>query len=87
MKESLHLSYTYRAEGKKFTYFVDLSNGGDMIDWIRLADQLGLAKVSSMCEMHLARHLKENRSGRENARLQELGQECLLRVINQLAEL
>jgi hypothetical protein len=27
-----------------------------MVDWIRLADQLGLRKVSSMCEMHLARY-------------------------------
>jgi len=34
---------------------VELSNGGDMVDWIRLADQLGLRKVSAMCEMHLAR--------------------------------
>lgn len=76
-----------RAQGKKFDYFVELSNGGDMVDWIRLADQIGLAKVSSICEMHLARHLKDNRSGRENTRLNELGQECLLRVINQLAEL
>lgn len=76
-----------RASGKKFDFFVALSNGGDMVDWIRLADQLGLAKVSRMCEMHLAKHLKENRSGRENTRLNELGQECLLRVINQLAEL
>lgn len=76
-----------RAHGKPFTFFVELSNGGDMVDWIRLADQLGLAKVSSMCEMHLAKHLKDNRSGRENTRLNELGQECLLRVINRLAEL
>ena len=76
-----------RAEGKRFSFFVDLSSGGDVVDWIRLADRLGLAQVSSVCEMHLARYLKENRTWRENVRLNELGQDCLLRVINKLAGL
>ena len=76
-----------RAEGRNFSYFVELSQGGDVVDWIRLADRLGLKRVSGACEMHLARYLKENRTWRENHRLNELGQECLLRVINRLAEL
>lgn len=76
-----------RASGKSFSYFVELSQGGNVVDSIRLADRLGLSKVSSVCEMHLAKYLKENRTWREDTRLNELGQECLLRVINKLAEL
>lgn len=76
-----------RAHKKKFDYFVQLSDGGDMIDWLSLTDQIGLPKIGGILEMHLAKHLKENRSGRENTRLSELGQECLLRVINRLAEM
>lgn len=76
-----------RSERKPFSFFVELTNGGDMVDWIRLSDQLGLKKAGSICEMHLARHLKENPHGQESARMQGLGQECLLRVINKLAQL
>lgn len=76
-----------RAHGRSFSYFVELSQGGDVVDWIRLADRLGLKLVSGVCEMHLARYLKDNRTWRGNTRLNELGQDCLLRVINKLAEL
>ena len=76
-----------RSDRKPFTYFIELSNGGDMVDWLRLTDSVGLKKAGSICEMHLARHLKENPGGQESARMHELGQDCLLRVINKLAQI
>ena len=76
-----------RSELKPFSFFVDLTHGGDMVDWIKLCDHLGLSKAGSVCEMHLARHLKDNPEGQEASRMHELGQDCLLRVINKLAQL
>lgn len=76
-----------RSEHRPFAFFADLSNGGDMVDWIKLCDHLGLKKAGSICEMHLVRHLKVSPEGQESSRMQELGQECLLRVINKFAQL
>lgn len=82
-----------RSEGKSFTFFVELSNGGDMVDWISLTDQLGLKKTGSVCEMHLARHIKAHQRGQERAsipdgsRMNELNHECLMRIISKLAQL